>query len=188
MIAQNGAIRRAVMSKLYRTRARRRLLFGLGLACVLMALLSVLNGCRQSRTNRQNEARELNVAAAANLSDPFNELGKQFTAQTAIRVVYSFGATAELAKQIENGAPFDLFAALCKNTQSFSLPGECFYSQVLSVSADGDCAVLSGGQRLRSRRSPSFKDFRSRMSERGSEADGDNGELWMRRRHEVLCG
>lgn len=28
-----------------------------------------------------------------------------------MRVVYSFGATAELAKQIENGAPFDLFAS-----------------------------------------------------------------------------
>jgi molybdate transport system substrate-binding protein len=111
MIAQNGAIRRAVMSKLYRTRARRRPLFGLGLACVLMALLSGSNGCRQSRTNRQSEARELNVAAAANLSDAFNELGKQFTARTGIRVVYSFGATAELAKQIENGAPFDLFAS-----------------------------------------------------------------------------
>ena len=28
-----------------------------------------------------------------------------------MRVVYSFGATADLAKQIENGAPYDVFAA-----------------------------------------------------------------------------
>lgn len=54
---------------------------------------------------------ELNAAAASNLSDAFNELGKQFTARTGIRVVYSFGATADLAKQIEQGAPFDIFAA-----------------------------------------------------------------------------
>ncbi|HEV7860301.1 MAG TPA: molybdate ABC transporter substrate-binding protein [Pyrinomonadaceae bacterium] len=54
---------------------------------------------------------ELNVAAAANLSDAFTELGQQFTKETGIRVVYSFGATADLSKQIENGAPFDLFAA-----------------------------------------------------------------------------
>jgi molybdate transport system substrate-binding protein len=54
---------------------------------------------------------ELNVAAAANLSDAFAELGQQFNEQTGIHVVYSFGATADLAKQIENGAPFDLFAA-----------------------------------------------------------------------------
>jgi molybdate transport system substrate-binding protein len=54
---------------------------------------------------------EINVAAAANLSDAFVEMGKRFTEQTGIRVVYSFGATADLARQIENGAPFDLFAA-----------------------------------------------------------------------------
>jgi molybdate transport system substrate-binding protein len=54
---------------------------------------------------------EINTAAASNLSDAFNELGKQFTARTGIRVVYSFGATADLAKQIEQGAPFDIFAA-----------------------------------------------------------------------------
>lgn len=62
-------------------------------------------------TTQTGEATEINAAAAANLSDAFNELGKQFTARTGIRVVYSFGATADLAKQIENGAPFDLFAA-----------------------------------------------------------------------------
>ncbi len=54
---------------------------------------------------------EINVAAAANLSEAFVELGQRFTAQTGVRVVYSFGATADLAKQIENGAPFDVFAA-----------------------------------------------------------------------------
>ena len=59
----------------------------------------------------QADSDEINVAAAANLTDAFAELGKQFTTQTGIRVVYSFGSTADLAKQIENGAPFDLFAA-----------------------------------------------------------------------------
>jgi molybdate transport system substrate-binding protein len=38
-------------------------------------------------------------------------LGKEFTARTGIDVVYSFGATADLERQIENGAPFDLFAS-----------------------------------------------------------------------------
>ena len=61
--------------------------------------------------NQQSDAVEITVAAAANLSDAFTELGQKFTARTGVRVVYSFGATAELAKQIENGAPFDLFAA-----------------------------------------------------------------------------
>ena len=67
--------------------------------------------CGRPSTDQQNAVKEINVAAAANLSDAFKELGEQFNARTGIRVVYSFGATAELAKQIENGAPFDLFAA-----------------------------------------------------------------------------
>jgi molybdate transport system substrate-binding protein len=53
----------------------------------------------------------LTVAAASNLTNAFAEIGPRFTSKTGIRVVFSFGATADLAKQIENGAPFDVFAA-----------------------------------------------------------------------------
>ena len=51
------------------------------------------------------------MAAAANLSDVFIEVNRVFKAKTGIEVVFSYGATAQLAQQIENGAPFDLFAA-----------------------------------------------------------------------------
>jgi molybdate transport system substrate-binding protein len=80
----------------------------------LLAFLSLLlfSGCsRDASSNNATDSQELSVAAASNLTDAFNELGKQFTAQTGIRVVYSFGSTADLTKQIENGAPFDVFAA-----------------------------------------------------------------------------
>lgn len=72
----------------------------------------LLTGCSQRNSQRERaSAEEINVAAAANLTDAFAELGNQFTARTGIRVTYSFGATADLEKQIENGAPFDVFAA-----------------------------------------------------------------------------
>jgi len=75
-------------------------------------LLFVIAGCNgKPASNQQSDATEINVAAASNLSNAFDELGRQFTARTGIRVVYSFGATADLAKQIEQGAPFDIFAA-----------------------------------------------------------------------------
>ncbi|MDQ1640236.1 MAG: molybdate transport system substrate-binding protein [Pyrinomonadaceae bacterium] len=64
-----------------------------------------------SATNQPAAPQELVVAAAANLTEAFAEIGPRFTSKTGIRVVFSFGATAELAKQIENGAPFDVFAA-----------------------------------------------------------------------------
>jgi molybdate transport system substrate-binding protein len=75
--------------------------------CLLLAAY-IFQSCSSPRDHSQEQ---INVAAAANLTEAFAAIGKQFTAQTGIRVVYSFGATADLAKQVENGAPFDLFAA-----------------------------------------------------------------------------
>ena len=54
---------------------------------------------------------EVTVAAAANLTDVFQALGPAFEAATGIHPVFSFGATAQLEQQIENAAPYDVFAA-----------------------------------------------------------------------------
>jgi molybdate transport system substrate-binding protein len=51
------------------------------------------------------------VAAAANLTHVFGQVASAFQAKTGVEVVFSYGSTAELATQIDNGAPFDLFAA-----------------------------------------------------------------------------
>src|SRR5262249_12792818 len=51
------------------------------------------------------------VAAAADLSDAFNELGETFSREKGQRVEFVFGASGLLAKQLKEGAPFDLFAA-----------------------------------------------------------------------------
>jgi molybdate transport system substrate-binding protein len=59
----------------------------------------------------QAQRREVTVAAAANLGDVFKELGPQFEAASGIHPVFSFASTAQLAMQIENSAPFDVFAA-----------------------------------------------------------------------------
>jgi molybdate transport system substrate-binding protein len=53
----------------------------------------------------------IKVAAASDLSAAFGEMGKAFEAKTGQKVVFSFGSTGLLAKQISEGAPFDLFAA-----------------------------------------------------------------------------
>jgi molybdate transport system substrate-binding protein len=51
------------------------------------------------------------VAAAANLVDVFQKVGGAFKERTGIEVTFSYGSTAQLTHQIENGAPFDLFAS-----------------------------------------------------------------------------
>jgi molybdate transport system substrate-binding protein len=75
---------------------------------LLSASLLAAAGCG---AGRRAEGEEIVVAAAANLTDAFGEVGRRFTAKTGVRVTFSFGATADLAKQIEGGAPFDVFAS-----------------------------------------------------------------------------
>lgn len=49
------------------------------------------------------------VFAAASLADVLQELGDGFTRETGIAVKFSFAASSALARQIENGAPADIF-------------------------------------------------------------------------------
>jgi molybdate transport system substrate-binding protein len=51
----------------------------------------------------------LTVAAAANARPAFEEIRAAFERQSGIRVVVSYGASGILARQVEQGAPFDLF-------------------------------------------------------------------------------
>ena len=79
---------------------------------IALAVSLIFCACaKQPPKDQQGEAPQITVAAAANLTEAFEEIGKQFTAKTGIRLVYSFGSTADLTKQIENGAPFDAFAS-----------------------------------------------------------------------------
>ena len=80
----------------------------LGWVAVLAALL-VCGSCRTDGPG--SSPAPLSVAAAANLAAVCEELGAAFEAQTGISVLFSFGSTAFLAHQIENGAPFDVYAA-----------------------------------------------------------------------------
>ena len=54
---------------------------------------------------------ELTVAAAADLTPAFEEIGREFESVTKTKVIFVFGSTGMLTRQIENGAPVDLFAA-----------------------------------------------------------------------------
>jgi len=82
-----------------------RKIFRLG---VILALALV--ACAPATTSAPASV-ELTVAAAADLQFAFTELGALFQQQTGHKVTFVFGSTGQLAQQIENGAPFDLFAA-----------------------------------------------------------------------------
>jgi molybdate transport system substrate-binding protein len=73
----------------------------------LIAILLTACACGPSRTQRP----EVTIAAAANLTEVFQQLGPKFESQTGIHPVFSFASTAQLTQQVENQAPFDVIAA-----------------------------------------------------------------------------
>jgi molybdate transport system substrate-binding protein len=52
---------------------------------------------------------DIQVAAAASLTDALKEIGAEYTAATGDRPVFNVGASSTLARQIEEGAPVDVF-------------------------------------------------------------------------------
>jgi molybdate transport system substrate-binding protein len=57
----------------------------------------------------ESAGREINVAAAADLSAALQELGAAYEKRTGVALRLSFGASGALTQQIQNGAPFDIF-------------------------------------------------------------------------------
>jgi molybdate transport system substrate-binding protein len=74
----------------------------------LFAVALALAGCKKPAPVDKPAVR---VAAASDLALAFKEVGAAFEKQTGQKVIFSFGSTGLLAKQIAEGAPFDLFAA-----------------------------------------------------------------------------
>jgi molybdate transport system substrate-binding protein len=84
-----------------------------GLALVLAAACS--SPSQQASTAAPSaapEARTLTVFAAASLTESFTSLEKTFESQNpGVDVKLSYGGSSDLAQQIVNGAPADVFAA-----------------------------------------------------------------------------
>lgn len=72
------------------------------------ALLLAMVGCAPSSGEKQNDKGPV-VLAAASLQDALESVAEQWTGQGYPPPVLSFAATSALARQIESGAPADIF-------------------------------------------------------------------------------
>jgi len=70
---------------------------------------SLLVGCSACASSASGLAADLTVFAAASLKEAMDEQARNFDAATGNKTVVSYGASNALAKQIEAGAPADLF-------------------------------------------------------------------------------
>lgn len=72
---------------------------------VIGLVFTVFSGC----TTDKQKPIELSVFAAISLSDALAEIGTTFTAENGVKVFYNFAASTTLQRQIEKGAPADVF-------------------------------------------------------------------------------
>src|SRR5688572_33211525 len=71
-------------------------------------------------------AQELTVSAAISMKDAVEDLGRRFTqARSGVTLRYNFGASGELQKQIEAGAPVDLFISAAQRSEERRVGKEC---------------------------------------------------------------
>jgi molybdate transport system substrate-binding protein len=98
------------------------------LAISLVAALVGLVACARAggTGDKAKKDEPLRIAAASDLSVAFPEVGQAFEKQTGRHVELSFGSSGLLAKQIREGAPFDVYAAAnVQYVDDVVKPGTC---------------------------------------------------------------
>jgi len=70
----------------------------------LLAALLVIGAAPAAKA-----APAVRVFAASSLTEALNAIGAQYTAETGVKVTFAYGASSAIARQIEAGAPADLF-------------------------------------------------------------------------------
>jgi molybdate transport system substrate-binding protein len=76
----------------------------------IISLLIPLSGCGSNKSISP-EPDEIVVSAAVSVKDAFNEIAELSRKQSNTIVHFNFGASGTLQKQIESGAPVDVFAS-----------------------------------------------------------------------------
>ena len=80
---------------------------------VLLPCALIAAGCRSEGTSSSgiSAANELTVSAAVSLKDAFNEIAELNQKRNGTKIHFNYGASGALQKQIESGAPADVFAS-----------------------------------------------------------------------------
>ena len=107
-----------------------------------LALAAAAGACRSPST----EPAVVRVAAAADLSDAFAEVGLAFEKATGQKLLFTFGSSGLLATQICQGAPFDVFAAASRHYAEQTVRADSCDRHSLAGYARGRLAIWSSGK------------------------------------------
>jgi molybdate transport system substrate-binding protein len=102
----------------------RRILWSIVSAALLVPLAAcgaITPAAPAATSTPATQTAELQVFAAASLTDAFSEIGKGFElANLGAKVTFNFAGSQQLAQQISQGAPADVFASA--NQKQIDIP------------------------------------------------------------------
>lgn len=131
-------------------RPRRMLLATLALLLAALASLTPATAApaperAQTRpTATPAPTRELTVFAAASLTDAYRQIGKNFeAANPGVKVVFNFAGSQQLAQQIGQGAPADVFASANQTQMDVAVKSERIDASAARVFVKNRLVVVS---------------------------------------------
>jgi molybdate transport system substrate-binding protein len=83
----------------------------------------------------------LTVFAAASMKNALDDIDAAYTAKTGVKIVASYAASSALAKQIEQGAPADIFASADTDWMDYAI-GKKVINEPTRVNLLGNAIVL----------------------------------------------
>jgi molybdate transport system substrate-binding protein len=81
------------------------------IASLMLSSLAVTAGWTTANSPAPAQDKTLTIFAAASMKNALDDVDAAFTKKTGIKVVVSYAASSTLMKQIEQGAPADVFAS-----------------------------------------------------------------------------
>jgi molybdate transport system substrate-binding protein len=109
------------------------------LAGMFAAAFVVLFGAAHSPAAAQDKT--LTVFAAASMKNALDDIDAAYTAKTGVKVTVSYAASSALAKQIEQGAPADIFASADTDWMDYAI-GKKNINEPTRVNLLGNSIVL----------------------------------------------
>ena len=130
-------------------------------ALALVLILAAVAGCSSGRVRTAGGAEligaELTVAAAASLKPAIAEIAADFEEETGADVTTVFGSSGLLSRQIENGAPFDVFLSASRSFLT-QLQEDGFVRDSIPF-ADGQIVLTGKARSLRALKSDSIENI-----------------------------
>ncbi len=97
--------------------------------------------CGSVQTPAFAEDKTLTVFAAASMKNALDDIDAAFTAKTGVKVNASYAASSVLAKQIEQGAPADIFVSADTDWMDYAI-GKKTINEPTRVNLLGNSIVL----------------------------------------------